>query len=542
MSLATEDLQHGGYSSSPGLSSPPTPNSPTHQSDVPTSFARDTSFAHNGQNDANVGGARLSKTIAAKNASAVVKRPRKKRDPESTKPNTGNTSTTATDAQEKPRTRAPRGTSEAFKKRQAKAQAEKEAQAAKDAEALQGPRQTKPTESLPSSSLPPAHFDVPAIHTPPQIGNNEAIPIPPQINTPNFAGQVRPTSGQNYDPIRSSTAAPRASSPLASSHTPQKVYQNISASASPSINSLIDPPPNSMSNYSHASLLKRESDGKASTPPEPKRPRLSPPITVLSQQQSNASPINTIVTAPQQHRSPAPMMEIDVDKAPTPSSTVTIKKPSPKASTGVSTSSHSPKPSRPKESALALSSGSGLLSGSIFGGGYDSAGPEKAAPTVVLDVKLGGDNQYVNFTRLAEERYGFNALHPRLAAQRERLARVAAAGAALENAHKSGGNSGSGDDMSVDLSDGDGDNSNVEMGGMVDGERMVGKSGEETGEAGTVKKPRKRMMKEDMYDKEDDFIDDTELIWEEQAATSKDGFFVYSGPLIPAGEEPTVER
>lgn len=545
MSLATEDLQRGGYSSSPGLSSPPSPNSPTHNSGTPTSFAKDTvtSFVQNGQNDVNVGGGKSGKTIGAKNTS-VLKRPRKKKDPESTtKPNTGNTSTTATDAQEKPRTRAPRGSSEAFKKRQAiKLQAEKE-QAARDAEALQATRQTKVTESLLISALPPAHFEVPAIHTPPQNGNTEAIPTP-HINATNLAGQARPTSGQHYDPIRSSTVAPRASSPLASSHTPQKPYRNPSAGASPSINSLIDPPPNIMSNYSHASLLKRESDGKASSTPEPKRPRLSPPIPVLSQQTSSASPINTILAAPQQHRSPAAAMDVDTEKVPTPSnSTVAVvKKPSPKVSTGVSTSSHSPKPSRPKDTALAISSGSGLLSGSIFGGGYDSSGSEKAAPTVVLDIKLDGDNQYVNFTRLAEEQYGFNALHPRLAAQRERLARVAAAGAALENAHKSGGNSGSGDEMSVDLSDGDADNSNVEMGGMIDGERMIGKSGEETGEAGAVKKPRKRMMKEDMYDKEDDFIDDTELIWEEQAATSKDGFFVYSGPLIPPGEEPAVER
>lgn len=190
-----------------------------------------------------------------------------------------------------------------------------------------------------------------------------------------------------------------------------------------------------------------------------------------------------------------------------------------------------------------MPSGSGLLSGSIFGTGLDSNGPEKTAPTVVLNVPLTSDHQYVNFTRLAEERYGFNALHPRLAAQRERLAKVAAAGAALENANKSGGNSGSADDMSVDLSDGEADNSNIEMGGMNDGERNPPKSGEETSEAAVTKKPRrKRMTKEDMYDKEDDFIDDAEEIWLEQAATSKDGFFVYSGPLIPPGEEPTVER
>ena len=40
----------------------------------------------------------------------------------------------------------------------------------------------------------------------------------------------------------------------------------------------------------------------------------------------------------------------------------------------------------------------------------------------------------------------------------------------------------------------------------------------------------------------DDFIDDTELAWEEQAAVAKDGFFVYSGPLVVEGEKPNIER
>lgn len=123
---------------------------------------------------------------------------------------------------------------------------------------------------------------------------------------------------------------------------------------------------------------------------------------------------------------------------------------------------------------------------------------------------------------MAEERYGFNALHPRLAAQRERLARIAAAGAALEK----GSGSGSADEMSLDLSEGE---SNVEMGGM------------EGGSATDGKKPAKR-KKADQYDKDDPFVDDSELLWEEQAAASKDGFFVYSGPLVPEGEKPTIER
>lgn len=135
----------------------------------------------------------------------------------------------------------------------------------------------------------------------------------------------------------------------------------------------------------------------------------------------------------------------------------------------------------------------------------------------------GETNKYINFARLAEERYGFNALHPRLAAQRERLARIAAAGAALEK----GSGSGSADEMSVDLSEGE---SNVEMGGM------------EGGSAAEGKKPVKKKQKADQYDKDDPFVDDSELLWEEQAAASKDGFFVYSGPLVPEGEKPTIER
>ena len=45
-----------------------------------------------------------------------------------------------------------------------------------------------------------------------------------------------------------------------------------------------------------------------------------------------------------------------------------------------------------------------------------------------------------------------------------------------------------------------------------------------------------------MYDKDDGFIDDSEMAWEEQAAAVKDGFFVYSGPLVPPGGKAEVEK
>jgi hypothetical protein len=163
-----------------------------------------------------------------------------------------------------------------------------------------------------------------------------------------------------------------------------------------------------------------------------------------------------------------------------------------------------------------------------LGGAGATDGSEFRAPTVILTIPMNGEvNKYINFTRLAEERYGWDALHPRLAAQRDRLARVAAAGAALE---RNGSNKDSGDEMSLDS---EAEGSNVEMGGMSDGR---------TGTDGGAKKvPRKRKMKEDEYDKDDGFVDDSELLWEEQAAAANDGFFVYSGPLVPEGEKPALD-
>ena len=53
---------------------------------------------------------------------------------------------------------------------------------------------------------------------------------------------------------------------------------------------------------------------------------------------------------------------------------------------------------------------------------------------------------------------------------------------------------------------------------------------------------RRRKKRAEDYDRNDEFIDDTELAWEHQALMAKDGFFVYSGPLITEGDKPTVER
>ncbi|KAK0703298.1 hypothetical protein B0T26DRAFT_876334 [Lasiosphaeria miniovina] len=181
---------------------------------------------------------------------------------------------------------------------------------------------------------------------------------------------------------------------------------------------------------------------------------------------------------------------------------------------------------------------------SILDFGKVSPGDETDAPSIMLHIPLNGEtNKHVNFLRMAEERYGWDALHPRLAANRERKARIAAASAALE---KSGSRRESGDNMDEDIQS-DAYVSNVEMGGVANGvgngnATTNGNGGGTSGPDGAPVKPaqKKRNFKEDEYDKDDDFVDDSDMLWEEQAAASRDGFFVYSGPLIPEVKKPVV--
>lgn len=228
-----------------------------------------------------------------------------------------------------------------------------------------------------------------------------------------------------------------------------------------------------------------------------------------------------------------------LDQPPPKKSAATKKTPS-----EAPTRATSPKPARAKEQAPPPPPGSGLLSASLFGGdsGADANQKDAKGPNIVLHIDLKDpNNRVINFARMAEEKYGFAALYPRQAAQKERLAKVAAAGAALERSasgSKAGGTSGgdSGEeDLSVDI-DRDSDN---------DGDvAMSGVNGQEAANSGTdaAEPKRRRRRKVEEYDQDDPFVDDSELLWEAQAAASKDGFFVYCGPLVPEGEKPAVER
>ncbi|KAF2024673.1 HPC2-domain-containing protein [Setomelanomma holmii] len=390
--------------------------------------------------------------------------------------------------------------------------------------------QTRPSEPapVPQPEQPPAVTQTPRVirnpeptlHSNPNLSHISVAPSTPRPSS----------SGQRYDPIRGGIFE---SKPQAPASAPPPVSPPLNrASASPSITSLIDPPSASNSFYSHPVKIQRQAS-VTSAPVSPAgfsvRPGSVLPTQDYTQSQPQPQPQQQApAQTPQTYTAvpaPGPM---EIDSEPTKHTSIPMTKTN-STNSGTPSNSNAPtppaKPARQKEAPPPLPTGSGLLSGTPFGVVAGANGNSEAKGTNIwLTFSLKGrDNVTINFAQEVEKKYGFAALHPRIAARRERQRQITAAGAALERA--AGGTSN--DDMSVDLSENE---SNVEMGGMDD---------ETSARENGGKKRRKR--KQEDYDKEDDFIDDTELAWEQQALMAKDGFFVYSGPLVTE-EKPTIER
>ncbi|KAH8727239.1 hypothetical protein GQ44DRAFT_725519 [Phaeosphaeriaceae sp. PMI808] len=422
-----------------------------------------------------------------------------------------------------------------------------------------------PPQPLPQPPQPPSEFveeKPPAQQSPvPQPRPSDPVPAPQPEQPTRALGNSEPTlhsnpnlshisvtpstprpasSGQRYDPIRGNVFESKPPAPSA----PPPVSPPLNrASASPSITSLIDPPSATNSFYSHPVKLQQPVSVTSApvspasfsvrpgsllplqdVPPQPPQ-QVQPQPQIQPQIQPQAPQAYPIAPAPAPASAPVLM---DIDSEPSKQTSIPMTKTN---STNSGTPSHSnaptppTKPNRQKEAPPPMPTGSGLLSGTPFGPVASSNGTSESQGTNIwLTFNLKGrDNVTINFAQEVENKYGFAALHPRVAARRERQRQITAAGAALERA--AGGVSN--DDMSVDLSENE---SNVEMGGMDD---------ETSARENGGKKRRKR--KQEDYDKEDDFIDDAELAWEQQALMVKDGFFVYSGPLVTE-EKPAVER
>lgn len=389
------------------------------------------------------------------------------------------------------------------------------------------PPQTRPSEPVPTPQpeLLPA-----VVAPPPRVLSN---PEPTLHSNPNLShisvapSTPRPSSsGQRYDPIRGGVYESKPQAPASAPPPPVSPPLNR-ASASPSITSLIDPPSASNSFYSHPVKLQQQ-QSVTSAPVSPagfsvRQAQLLPSQEMPHHQQpppSQPPPPQIYSTTPA-----APTL-MEIDSEPAKPASVPMAKTSSNTPSNTNAPTPPTKAARQKEAPPPLPTGSGLLSGTPFGPVANANGTGEAAGAniwLTFDLK-GRDNVTINFAQEVEKKYGFAALHPRIAARRERQRQITAAGAALEKAQGGGV---SNDDMSVDLSENE---SNVEMGGMDD---------ETSARENGGKKRRKR--KQEDYDKEDDFIDDTELAWEQQALMAKDGFFVYSGPLVTE-EKPAVER
>ncbi|KXT16446.1 hypothetical protein AC579_5129 [Pseudocercospora musae] len=374
------------------------------------------------------------------------------------------------------------------------------------------------------------------LHPPPDTVMRDALP-PPASKPPT----PRPySSGQNYDPIRGATidSAPQQPPPPPPPPPPTIVPNGSAhaspginrASASPSITSLIDPPATKPSiPLSYSSQAPQQTHGPlppfiASNQHSPTPPRASISASMLPSQPAHVQQPSKPTPQPPSLPNMDGAMDLDAPpKQPALQSGPELKQ--------SKSSSSAPTPHLPKEKKAASppkAAGTGLLASSdLFGGLGSKQNVEARGVDICIHIKLspaGGNT--INIAQEIAKKYGRDAINPRAAAHRERLLQVAAAANRLE-----GGN---GDDLSVDLmSEADGD-SNVEMGGMDDGGNTA------TG-ADDDKPKRKRRRKEEEYDKEDDFIDDTELAWQEKAAVAKDGFFVYSGPLVPEGQAAQVE-
>ncbi|USP73290.1 hypothetical protein yc1106_00564 [Curvularia clavata] len=398
------------------------------------------------------------------------------------------------------------------------------------------------TDQTPTVTQPPRVMNntEPTLHSNPNLSHISAAPTTPRPSS----------SGQRYDPIRGGIFESKPQ-PIASVPPPVSPRLNHRASASPSITSLIDPPSASNSFYSHtvklpqqtsitsapvspaafstrpASVLSSHEYPPQSQPQPQAQPQPQPqPQSQPQQQQPEQAPLSV---QPQTHlAAPSGPTPMDIDSEPSKPASVPMTK-SNSANSGTPSHSNAPTPptkgARQKEAPPPLPTGSGLLSGTPFGPVANANGTSETQGTNIylhFDLK-GRDNVTINVAQEVEKKYGFAALHPRIAARKERQRQITAAGAALERAAGGASN----DDLSVDLSENE---SNVEMGGMDD---------ETSAKENGGKKRRKR--KQEDYDKEDDFIDDTELAWEQQALMAKDGFFVYSGPLVTEEKQP-VER
>lgn len=128
-----------------------------------------------------------------------------------------------------------------------------------------------------------------------------------------------------------------------------------------------------------------------------------------------------------------------------------------------------------------------------------------------VNPKPGQAEVVINVLKLAEDKYGWNVIHPNAKSAIDLMDEML--------------------DDEDDAADEDDDDELQVVEAKANAPQQ--KKKEELSEEQLVKQHEAKMnRKVGKYDYEDPFIDDAELQWEEEITTTKEGFFVYWGPLV----------
>lgn len=172
---------------------------------------------------------------------------------------------------------------------------------------------------------------------------------------------------------------------------------------------------------------------------------------------------------------------------------------------------------------------------------------KKELPIIALNVplidssnpKAGQSEVVVNVLKLAEDKYGWSTIHPEAKSAIEVMDDLIEDNDGEDN--KDEENKEEEDEEEEELEDRDGGSTNANGGTNSGGNKK--KKDENLTEEQLMRQHQTKMnRKVGKYDYEDPFIDDDELQWEEKISSTKEGFFVYWGPLIEERNNNTSKK
>jgi len=343
-----------------------------------------------------------------------------------------------------------------------------------------------PNESTKSITIIPTN---PSQQSPVPLSNNTNTTTPATGNNINNAT----TTGNNSNSTTTATPKSRKNTKKTAAEKESKTKANENKETKPK-----------------SKAGPKKSDSKKSTTPQHQQQKPpEPPVQPLTQDQINNQ--NLIKPDPKLNASlPLPkVIEIQNQhlQSPKGSPKQSQSQASPKQSISQETTPQ-PDGTKPTEPIIALHVPLTLPNSSNSSSSSSSPGP-KGATQVVFNV-----------LKMAEDKYGWKNLHPEASKYSLELM----------------------NDEDIDDDEDDEDDEKDEKDEDDQPDQNAAPQQAQQPQRIDGRKLQKGKPKIGQYDKEDPFIDDSEMVWEEQRASTKDGFFVFYGPLIEEGKSAKIER